>query len=66
MNSSHLLKVRERLVDVVLVVEAQPSHVDGVGVHGVRPQQVVGNLTIVGISFKLAHFLINMILISKL
>ena len=41
---ANLLKVRERLVDVVLVVEAQPSHIDGVGVHGVRPQQVVGDL----------------------
>ena len=39
-----LLKVRERLVDVVLVVEAQPSHVDGVRVHRVRSQQVVGDL----------------------
>ena len=44
----HLLKVRERLVDVVLVVEAQPSHVDGVRVHRVRPQQVVGHLAKVG------------------
>ena len=47
--------MRERLVDVVLVVEAQPSHVDGVGVHGVRPQQVVGDLRRIGNSFSLTH-----------
>ncbi len=39
-----LLEVGEGLVDVVLVVEAEATDVDGVHVGAVLPQEVVGDL----------------------
>ncbi len=39
-----LLEVGEGLVDVVLVVEAEATDVDGVHVGTVLPQEVVGDL----------------------
>lgn len=42
--------MRERSVNVVLVVEAEASHVDGVGVEVVEAEDAVGSLLGLAIS----------------
>lgn len=44
-----LLEMIERLVNIVFVVEAEPTDIDGIDVGAVLPEEIVGDLLGLGV-----------------
>ena len=56
-QAKNVLEVSKSLVDVVFVVEAEAANEDGVGIHAVRPEHVVGDLLGLAVSSQVSQAL---------